>query len=69
MCYPSVINIWFAINKKWLDAIDVDLVTIVQTTQRFIVNFKSVSVVLLETLSGSPNLPIFDVHLTPSLSG
>ena len=32
-------------------------------------NFKSVSTVLLETLSGCPILPIFDVHRKPPFSG
>jgi hypothetical protein len=42
---------------------------IVQKTQRSNVNFKSIRTVLLETLSGRPILPIFDVHRTPPFSG
>jgi len=41
----------------------------VQKTQKSIVNFKSISKVLLETLSGCPILPIFDVHKTLRISG
>jgi hypothetical protein len=41
----------------------------VQKAQRSIVNFKSASTVLVETLSGGPILPISDVHWTPPFSG
>ena len=41
----------------------------IQKTQRFIVNFKNIGTLLLETLSGCPILPVFDVHMTPPFSG
>ena len=65
MCY----EIWCARNKKCFEGTDVDVATTIQKTQRSIVNFKSASKVLVETLSEGPILPISDVHLTPPLSG
>ena len=41
----------------------------IQNAQRSIENFKSASMVLMETLSGGPILPISDVHWTPPFSG
>ena len=41
----------------------------IQKAQRSIENFKSVSTVLVETLSGGPILPISDVHWTPPFNG
>jgi len=53
LCY----EIWCARNKKCYE------------TQRSIVNLKSASTVLIETLSGGPILPISDVHWTPPFNG
>jgi hypothetical protein len=39
-----------------------------QKAQRSIMNFKRASMVLVETLSGGPVLPISDVHWTPPFS-
>ena len=61
MCY----KIWCARNKKCFEREDVDVAATVQKAQRSIVNFKSASTVLTETLSGGPVLPISDVHWTP----
>jgi len=41
----------------------------IQKTQRSIMNFKSVSTILVETLSGGLILPIYDAHWTPPFSG
>jgi hypothetical protein len=43
--------------------------TTVQKTQRSIVNFKSDSTMLVETLSGGPILSTFDVRWTPRFGG
>ena len=59
LCY----EIWCARNKKCFEGIDVDVAATIQKTQRSIVNFKSASTVLMETLSGGPILPIFIGHL------
>jgi hypothetical protein len=48
---------------------DVDVVVTGQKTQRSIVNFKSVSTMLLDTLSGGSILLIYDVHWTPPFCG
>ncbi|KEH38161.1 hypothetical protein MTR_2g061390 [Medicago truncatula] len=61
LCY----EIWCARNKKCFEGADVDVTTTVQKAQRSIMNFKSVSTVLMETLSGGPVLPISNVHWTP----
>jgi len=61
LCY----EIWCVRNKKCFDGIDVDVTATIQKAQRSIVNFKSASTVLMETLSGGPILPISDVHWTP----
>ena len=58
LCY----EIWCARNKKCFEGTDVDVVATVQKALRSIVNFKSASTVLVETLSGGPILPISDVH-------
>jgi len=60
---------WRVRNKKCFEGTDVDVTAIVQKAQRSIVNCKSAGTVLLETLSGSPTLPIYDVHWTPPFSG
>ena len=52
---------------KCFEGIDVDVTATIQKAQRSIVNFKSASTVLMETLSGGPILPISDVHWTPLL--
>jgi ribonuclease HI len=62
-------EIWCARNKKCFEGTDVNVAAIVQKAQRSIVNFKSASTVLLETLSGGPTLPISDVHWTPPFYG
>ena len=56
-------------NKKCFEGIDVDVAATIQKAQRSIVNFKSTSTVLVETLSGCAILPISDVHWTPPFSG
>ncbi|AES65486.1 hypothetical protein MTR_2g039980 [Medicago truncatula] len=56
-------------NNKCFEGTDVDVDDTVQKVQRSIVNFKSVSTVLVETLSGGQILLISDVHLTPPFSG
>jgi len=66
LCY----EIWCARNKKCFEGFDVDVTTTVQKVQQSIVNFKSASTVLMETLNGGPILSISDVHWTPpSFSG
>jgi len=47
---------------KGFEGIDLDVVATDQKAQRSIVNFKSVSTVMLETLSRCQILLIFDVH-------
>jgi len=47
---------------------DVDVAASVQKAQKSIVNFKSASTMLLETLSGDPILPISNVHWAPPFS-
>jgi len=61
-------EIWCTRNKKCFEENDVDVATI-QKAQKSIVNFKSASTVVIETLSGGPILSIFDVHWTPLFSG
>jgi len=41
---------------------DVDAIVIAQRTQRSTMNFKSISTMLLKTLSDGSILPIYDVH-------
>jgi len=65
LCY----EIWCARNKKCFEGTDVDVAATVQKAQRSIVNFKSASTMLVETLSGGPILSIYDVHWTPPFSG
>jgi len=65
LCY----EIWCARNKKCFEGTDVDLAATIEKAQRSIVNFKSASKVLVETLSGGPILPISDVHWTPPFNG
>jgi hypothetical protein len=65
LCY----EIWRARNKKCFVGTNVNVAATVQNAQRSIVNFKSASTVLVETLSGGPILPISDVHWTPPSSG
>jgi len=65
LCY----EIWCARNKKCFEEADVDVAATIQKAQRSIVNFKSVSMVLVKTLNGGPILPISDVHWTPPFSG
>jgi hypothetical protein len=65
LCY----KIWCAKNKKYLEGTDVDVAAIVQKAQRSIVNFKSASTVLIETLNGVSILSISNVHWTPPFSG
>jgi len=55
-------------NKKCFERIDVDVAT-VQKAQRSIVNFKSASTVIMETLSRGSILSILDVHWTTLCSG
>ncbi|AES69453.1 hypothetical protein MTR_3g030100 [Medicago truncatula] len=56
-------------NKKCFEGTDVDVAATVQKAKRSIVNFKSASMVLVETLSGGPILPTSYVHWTPSFNG
>jgi len=65
LCY----EMWCARNKKCFEGIDVDVAATVQKAQRSIVNFKSASTVLAETLSGGLIFPISDVHWTPPFNG
>ena len=65
LCY----EIWYIKNKKYFEGDGVVVVIVVQNSQRFIVNFKSVIAVLLETLSGCPNLFVYDFRLTPPFNG
>ena len=65
LCY----EILCAKNKKCFEGTEVDVATTIQKAQRSIVNFKSASTVLVETLSWGSNLPISDVHWTPPFSG
>jgi len=55
--------------SKSFEGTDVDVAATVQKAHKSIVNFKSASTVLVETLSGGPILPISDVHWTPPFSG
>ena len=68
-----VLALWYEIrcarNKKFFEGTDIDATTIVQKAQRSIVNFKSDSTMLFETLSGCPILSISDVHWRPPFSG
>jgi len=54
---------------RCFEGTDVDVAATIQKAQRSIMNFKSVSTVLVDTLSGGPILPIYDVHWTPPFSG
>jgi hypothetical protein len=56
-------------KKKCFEGTHVDVNTIVQKAQRSIFNFKNASGVLLEMLSGGPNMLISDVHWTTPPSG
>jgi len=58
LCY----EIWCTRNKKCFEGTEIDVATTVHKAQRSIANFNSANTVLLETLSGGPNLPISDVH-------
>ncbi|AES87498.1 hypothetical protein MTR_4g028260 [Medicago truncatula] len=60
--------VWSARNKKCFEGIDVDVATVTKA-QSSIVNFKSASTTMIETLSGGPILSISDVHLTPPFRG
>jgi len=51
------------------EGIEIDVITTVHKAQRSIANFNSANTVLLETLSGGPNLPMYDVHWTPLDNG
>ena len=56
-------------NKKCFEGIDVDVAATIQKAQRSIVNFKSASMVLVETLNGGLIMSISDVHWTSLFSG
>jgi len=55
-------EIWCARNKKCFEGIDV---ATVQNAQIYILNLKSASTVMMETLSGGSILSISYVHWTP----
>jgi len=65
LCY----EIWCTRNNECFDGAEIDVAATVQKAQRSIVNFNNASIVLLEMLNGGPNLPIYDVHWTPPISG
>jgi hypothetical protein len=69
MCWPCVYEIWCTRNKKCFEGTEIDVATTVHKARRSIANFNSANTMLLETLSGGPNLPISDVHWTPPDNG
>jgi len=67
MCCPCVVKFGALEIKKCFEGTEIDVATTVHKAQRSIVNFNSANTVLFETLSGGPNLPISDVHWTPTI--